>query len=321
MDRLILAFGSKDFLVEDIHFLARKWTETPRVVTATNATAKETVIEKASSLFPEPDLVVALIDPSKDLLEKITDPLNVLKERAYVIIYSTSPDLDVPREIGAARVTVEQEKEKRFKERVLAAVRADGKKMTDKAYSLLKERILDESVLESEMAKLIGYVGDKSVIETKDVAAVVSEMHEEDLITLSEAMARKDKKQLMLIVDTLLSQGMNLLAIQGFLSKQIRLLLQARDVEEFFAGASDFRSFSKEFGGLKATLDPVPLDKRQYLAFQKPYYAYNLSKTSRKFREETLVSFMSMLAGFDHKIKKGTKYDRTNFEEGLLGVN
>jgi DNA polymerase III delta subunit len=321
MDRLILAFGSKEFVTEDIHFLARKWTETPRVVTATNATAKEVVIEKASSLFGEPDLVVALVDPSKDVLERIMDPLSMLKEKAYVIIYSTSADLDVPKEIGAVRVTVEQEKEKRFREKVLAAVRADGKKMTDKAYSLLKERILDESVLESEMAKLIGYVGDKNVIDTKDVAAVVSERHEEDFITLSEAMARKDKKQLMLIVDTLLSQGMNLLAIQGFLSKQIRLLLQARDAEEFFAGASDFRSFSKEFGGLKSTLDPTPLDKKQFLAFQKPYYAYNLSKTSRKFSEEFLVSFLHVLADFDCKVKRGTRFDRTNFEEGLLGVS
>jgi hypothetical protein len=320
MDRLILTFGSKDFFLDDVHFLAKKWTETPRIVTATSATAKETVIEKASALFLETDLVVVLLDPTQELLERIVGPLSVLKERAYVIIYSTVAGLDVPRELGAVKVAVEQEKEKRFKEKVLSAVKADGKKMTDKAYSLLKERILDESLLDAELAKLIGYVGDKTLIETKDVAAVVTEMHEEDFITLSEAMARKDKKQIMLILETLLSHGMNVLAIHGFMARHIRLLLQARDAEEFFAGASDFRSFSKNFGGLKGTLDPVPLDKRQYLAYQKPYYAYNLSKTSRKFREETLVSFLGMLADLDYKVKKGTRYDRTNFEEGLLGV-
>lgn len=320
MDRLILAFGTKDFFPDDVHFLARKWTETPRIVTATNATAKETVIEKSSALFLEADLVVVLLDPARDLLERIAGPLNVLKERAYVIIYSTSRDFDAPPEIGAVRITVEQEKEKRFKERVLSAVRADGKKMTDKAYALLKERIPDESLLESELAKLIGYAGDKTVIETRDVAAVITEMHEESFITLSEAMARKDKKQIMSILETLLSEGMNLLAIHGFMSRHIRLLLQAHDAEEFFAGASDFRSFSKSFGGLKGTLESTPVDKRQYLAFQKPYYAYTLGKTSRKFREETLVSFLGMLADFDYKVKKGTRYDRTNFEEGLLGV-
>ena len=320
MERLILAFGSKDFFSEDVHFLARNWTETPRVVTATNATARETVIEKASALFTEADLVVVLLDPARELVERIVGPLNVLKERAYVIIYSTSPDFDVPRELGAARITVEKEKEKRFKASVLAAVRADGKKMTDKAYALLKERIRDESFLEEELAKLIGYVGDKAVIETRDVAAVVTEMHEEDFITLSDAMARKDKKQIMLILETLLSQGMNLLAVHSFMSRHIGLLLQARDAEEFFAHASDFRSFSKGFGGLKGDLDSVPLDKKRYLAYQKPFYAYNLCKTSRKFPEETLVSFLRMLAGFDRMVKKGTRYDRTNFEAGLLGV-
>ncbi len=222
--------------------------------------------------------------------------------------------------MGAVRIAVEQEKEKRFKEKVLAAVRADGKKMTDKAYALLKERIRDESLLEGELAKLIGYVGDRTVVETKDVAAVITEMHEEDFITLSEAIARKDKKQIMSILETLLSQGLNLLAIHSFMSRHIGLLLQARDAEEFFAGASDFRSFSKGFGGLKTSLDSVPLDKRHYLAYQKPFYAFNLSKTSRKFPEETLISFLSMLADFDYKVKKGTRYDRTNFEAGLLGI-
>ena len=321
MDRLILAFGSKDFFLEDVHFLARKWTETPRVATATGAAIKELVIDKASALFSEEDLVVVLLDPPKDLLGKIAGPLAVLKERAWVIIYSTSPDLDVPAELGAVKIAVEQEKEKRFKEKVLAAVRADGKKMTDKAFAFLREKILDESLLEGELAKLIGYVGDKAVIETKDVAAVVTEMHEESFITLSDAVARKDKKQMMLILETLLSQGMNVLAVHGFLARHIRLLLQARDAEEFFAGASDFTSFSKNFGGLKKSLDPAPLDKRQYLAHQKPYYAFKLNKTSRRFPEETLLSFFGMLADFDFKFKKGTRYDRTNFEAGLLGVD
>lgn len=282
--------------------------------------AKGVVVEKASSLFVEEDLVLVVLDPPRALLNEIATTLNVLKERAGVIIYSTLPELDLPPSLDAVRITVEKEKEKRIKDKVLAAVRADGKKMTDKAYALLKERIRDEALLAQELAKLINYVGDKKLIEVKDVAAIVTEVREEDFIRLSEAMARKDKKQIIAILETLLSQGLSLLAVHGFMTRHTGLLLQARDAEEFFKGAPEFRLFSKGFGRLREDLDPAPVEKRNYLAFQKPFYAYNLCKTSQKFSEETLLAFIEMLARFDRRIKKGTRHDRTNFEAELLEV-
>jgi DNA polymerase III delta subunit len=274
----------------------------------TGAAVKEAVVEKASALFVEPDLVLVLLDPAKEAIERVAGPLVALKEKAHVIIYFTTPGFDVPPELGAVRIAVEKEKEKRFKEKVLAHVRSQGKKMTDKAYALLKERVRDETLLDGELAKLVAYVGEKGLIETKDVAAIVTEIHEEDFITLSDAMARKDRKEVMI------------LAIHGFMTRHVRLLLQARDAAEFFKGVSDFRAFSKDFGKLKEDLVPAPLEKRQYLAFQKPYYAYNLCKSGRRMDEKALLSLLQMLARFDHKVKKGTRHDRTNFEAGLLGA-
>jgi len=319
MNPIIVAAGSKDNFMEDVHLLSRDWGEGPRIVTVTGAAIREAVVEKASALFLEPALVLVLVDPAKEVIQGLVGPLAVLKERAHVIIYFTTPGFDVPAELGAVRIAVEKEKEKRFKERVLAIVRAEGKKMTDKAYALLKDRVRDEALLGGELAKLVAYVGSKGLIDAKDVAAIVTEMHEEDFITLSDAMARRDKKEIMTIVETLLSQGMNLLAIHGFMTRHVRLLLQARDAADFFNRASDFRAFSKDFGKLKEDLDPLPSEKRNYLAFQKPYYAYNLCKSGRRMNEGTLLSLLEMLAGLDYKVKKGTRLDRTNFEAGLLG--
>lgn len=320
MNPIIVAAGSKDNFMEDVHLLSRDWGEVPRIVTVTGSAVRETVVEKASALFVEPNLVLVLLDPAKETIENMAGPLEVLKERAHVIIYFTTPGFEIPSELGAVRIAVEKEKEKRFKEKVLAIVRSGGKKMTDKAYALLKERVRDEALLDGELAKLVAYVGGKGVIDTKDVAAIVTEMHEEDFITLSDAMARKDRKEIMTIIETLLSQGMNLLAIHGFMTRHVRLLLQARDAAGFFKEASDFRAFSKDFGKLKGELDLVPLEKRNYLAFQKPYYAYNLCKSGRRINEKTLLSLLEMLAGLDYKVKKGTRLDRTNFEAGLLGA-
>ena len=293
----------------------------PRIVTLTGPAIRQAVAEKASALFIEEGLVLALLDPSKEVIRQIEAHLRALKERAGVIIYSTSDDPGLPPSLGAVRVDLEQEREKRIEERVRAAVRADGKKMSHKAFALLKERVRDEALLEGELAKVISYVGDKEVIEAKDVAAVVTEeLHEEDLIALSDAMARKNKREILAILETLLGQGMNILAIHGFMTRYMGLLLQAKDSEGLFTGVPDFRAFSKAFGKLKEDLDGVPLEKRHHLAFQKPFYAFNLLKASRKYTREDLLSFLDMLAHFDAKVKKGTRHDRTSFEAGFLEV-
>jgi DNA polymerase III delta subunit len=232
----------------------------------------------------------------------------------------TSSDFDFPPGIDFEKINLEKEKEERVKTKVLNAVRAEGKKMTDKAYGLLKERIRDEAFLEHELEKILSYVGDKTIIEVKDVATVVTETHEEDFISLSDAMARKDRKQIMLIVNTLLGQGMGLLAVHGFLTRHINLLLQTKDVGEFFKSASDFRSFSKSFSTLKNILDGTPPEKKNYLPFQKPYYAYNLCKTGQRFSDDILIDFIRMLAQFDKTFKRGTKHDRTHFEATFLKV-
>ena len=320
MGGIVFTIGSKDNFVEDANFLARKWSENPRLVAAAGPDIVKTVSEKASALFIEEGLVLALLDPSAEVLAKVAAGLNMLKDRAGVIIYATSPDAAPPASVDAERVNLEQEREKRFRERVVSTLRADGKKMTDRAFDLLKERIGDEALLGSELGKLIGYVGERSVVEAKDVSAVVTDMREEDFIALSEAVARRNRKEIVGILEALLSQGMEVLAVHGFLARRIRLLMQAKDGRGDIGGETDYRNFAKSFGKLKEDLDPPPLDKRAYLAYQKPYYAFNLAKASRKYGREDLISFFDMLAHFDGRVKRGTRHDRMHFESGLLGV-
>lgn len=317
---LTLAFGSKDNVMEDIHLLAKQGETNPKIVVVTGPGAGETLLEKTSALFLDEHLVLVLLDPTESFVEEMKGTLSILKEKMNVIIYCTSSDFDLPASLGAVKITLEKEKEKRFREKVRSVMKMDGKKMTEKALALLQERVKDEALLEEELAKLMSYTGDKKLIELRDVAAIVTEVHDGDFIALSEAIARKSKKEVIAILETLLSQETNILAVHGFMARHIRLLLQAKDAGEFLQADADFRSFSKGFAGLKEKLDLTPMEKRHYLAYQKPYYAYNLTKTSKKFTKQMLVSFLHMLAGFDLKVKKGTKHDRTNFEAGLLGV-
>jgi len=320
MGEIVVAIGSKDNLVEDISLLARKWSENPKVVTLSGPALKPGIAEKASALFLDTNIVLALIDPDPGLLDDVKDHLSLLKEKINSIVYYTEAKPEVPAYLGSARLHIEQDREMRVRERVLSSVRARRKKMTDKAFALLKERVKDEVLLEQELDKLIDYAGDKDTIELKDVAAVVTQTHEDTLIALFEAIAQRNQKELIAILQNLLAQGVHILAIQNYLVRQLRLLLQAKDMESLLTSQTDYKTFSKALATFKESLDFKPQEKKHYFLYQKPYYAYRLSKTSMKFSKKELVSLLDMLAHLDALIKRGTKYDRVRLESGLLEV-
>ena len=320
MGEFIVAIGSKDNLVEDISLLARKWLENPKIVALTGPTMKAGIVEKASALFIDTNIVLALLDPDRSLLEAVKDQLLTLKEKINSIVYYTGMKPDVPAFLGSAPVRMEQDREMRVRERVLSSTRGRRKKMTDKAFALLKERIKDEVLLEQELGKLLDYVGDRETIELRDVAAVVTQTHEDTLFTLFDAMAQRNHKESIGILENLLAQGVHILAVQSYLVRQIRLLLQAKDMEDLLTTEMDYKMFSKTFAALKESLDFAPKERKHYFPYQKPYYAFKLSKTSMKFSKKELVSLLGMLAHLDALIKKGAKHDRVRLETGLLEV-
>ena len=320
MGEFIVAIGSKDNLVEDISLLARKWLENPKIVALTGPTMKAGIVEKASALFIDTNIVLALLDPDRSLLEAVKDQLLTLKEKINSIVYYTGMKPDVPAFLGSAPVRMEQDREMRVRERVLSSTRGRRKKMTDKAFALLKERIKDEVLLEQELGKLLDYVGDRETIELRDVAAVVTQTHEDTLFTLFDAMAQRNHKESIGILENLLAQGVHILAVQSYLVRQIRLLLQAKDMEDLLTTEMDYKMFSKTFTALKESLDFAPKERKHYFPYQKPYYAFKLSKTSMKFSKKELVSLLGMLAHLDALIKKGAKHDRVRLETGLLEV-
>jgi DNA polymerase III delta subunit len=323
MSEITTAVGSKENAAEDIQALARKWYDNPEIIVVTGKDIKHTVSEKVSALFVQENLVLVLLDPEQGLIDEMRGHLEVLREKIRIMVYLTAglPDPQRPPEGNVVRL--EQDKKKRVEERVRAFIRRYEKKMTDQAFQLLKERIRDESVLESELMKLVNYVGDRKEIKSKDVTAVVTETHEETMFTLFDAFLKKDKKDVLSILDNLLA-NMNipkekaLLAIQSFLVRQVRLLLQGKDMEEVFKSSSEFAAFSKTLRKWVESIDMKPGDKRQYLPFQKPYYAFKLSKTGQKVSGQMLLRLLDNLAAFDVHVKSGTRFGRVRLEIGLL---
>lgn len=316
---ITIAIGSRENALEDIHTLARERVENPEVVMIGPKEARERVREFASALFLDAGLVLVLVEPEKELIHDLKKQLHTLAERVHVILYLTSALTDGHKPIEGKVVVLEQKKERRIEDRVRAFIRKYGKKMTHQALQLLTARIKDESVLDTELMKLVTYVGERTDIKSRDILAIGTETHEDSLITLFDAFARKDKEAALGIFQNLLDNGLPILAIHSFLTRQIRLLLHAKDMEEVFAASPEYPVFSKTFAKWKDVMDMKPSEKKHYLPFQKPYYAFNLSKTSGKISRQDLIAFFDMLADLDLSIKSGAKNERTRLEEGLIG--
>ncbi|MCX8111224.1 MAG: hypothetical protein N3D15_08265 [Syntrophorhabdaceae bacterium] len=326
MKDIIIAMGTKDNVHEDIGILSHQFFDSPHNIVVSGEGIRDTVVEIASSLFLEERIVLILVDPDKNVMEEIKTNLYALKGRVPVIIYITSDTKPVFPGIEADVVVMERESEKRLKDRVTTVLKRYGKQMTDKAFDLLKERIRDEAVLETELMKLINYTGDKKRIDSKDIMAITAKTHQDDLIGFFEAFSNKDKKKIIYILDNLINT-MNLpletaiIIIHSYLVKQTRLLLHAKDIEEKLSPYTKYPDFTKVLNRWKDSMDLKPIEKKQYLAFQKPYYAFKLSNTARKFDKKDLISFLDTLSRIDLAIKKGPEHERrVILETSLLEI-
>jgi DNA polymerase III delta subunit len=318
MNGITQAVGSRETMAEDIHTIARKWFNNPQILIVTGKDIEAAVIEKSSTLFLEGNLVLVLVDPGNKVLTALEKQLETLKERIHIIVYSTARPSPGEKAFEGDTLVMEKNKDKRIRDGVLEFTKRYDKKMTDKGFRLFVERIRDESIMETELMKLVNYVGERKEIKSKDVLAVVTETHEESLLTFFNALARMDKKETLAIFENLLLNGLHILAIHSFLVRQIRLLLQAKDMEEVFRRTSDYAAFGKTFQKWRDSLEFKPMEKKQYLPFQNPYHAFNLSKTSRRIPRKQLISLFNMLAAFDLDVKRGTKYERARLEHWFV---
>lgn len=318
MKGIAIVAGTKENIIEDIHNLCRQRVDNAETVFAAGKDIKAIVTEQASSLFIRDNLVLAIIDPEPDLAARLKGQIDLLAERVFVLVYVTGDPAGVHSVLGGELIAPEKEREKRMEVTVRAFLRRYEKKMTHEAFRLLSARIRDEAAIETELLKLVNFVGERKDIKSKDVLTLVAETHEETLFTLFDALARMDKQEVLSVFENLLLNGFNILAIHSYLVKQVRLLLQGDDLGATLQDNTEFQAFAKVFSRWKEGLDLKPGDKKQYLAYQKPYYAFKLSKTSRKLGRHVLVSMLGMLALFDFEVKRGTKFDRIRLECGLL---
>ncbi|MCS7280690.1 MAG: hypothetical protein NZ583_03555 [Desulfobacterota bacterium] len=311
MAGILIRSVQKGELVSDIRETARRLHHFPKVLVAEREEIKNAIMKIYSSLFPEENLILVLVDPQRDTLKVLKDQIDEVSKKIWVVIYEVKED---DRTISKRA----DETERDLKKSVLSFLKKHQKTMTDKAFLLFTRRVGNSDFLEAELMKLVNYVGERTEIKSKDVERIVTSSDEADVSRLFDAIKGGDRKEATKVLNGLLDRGLAPLIVSSYLSRILRLLLQAKDFSHLLDPYNSESSFMRKFYGIKQTY-PVPSeDKKNYFLSLNPRHAMNIAAFASRVSLIRLKDLLRSLGTYDLKLKTGTKFERTLLELILL---
>ena len=200
-----------------------------------------------------------------------------------------------------------------------------GKKMSPAAWVALGRKTgFDFRRSMSELEKLISFVGDRTLIDKDDVEEAVGRTKEDDIFALTNSLSEKNQLAALEALKNLLDQGDHYLAILTMISREIRLLLQARILVD--SGKLPKFSHSMEYGWFQNVLYPAFNElntsavKREGLIFsQHPFSVYNVLRNCVRFTTERLITLLEELLNLERSLKtSGTSNPRLILENFLI---
>lgn len=132
---------------------------------------------------------------------------------------------------------------------VMARVDERGGKITRDAAQILSAEIgSDLWRLSGEVDKLVSYKGDGKTITENDVRELVKGSYEENIFALTDAVANRDQRTALQLIEHELSGGMNEIYLHTMLVRQFRILLQMKGVLEEEGRRANQSAVSKKLG-------------------------------------------------------------------------
>lgn len=144
------------------------------------------------------------------------------------------------------------EREKSVAEWLRGEVARQGKQIAHTTCQLLVKQLgTDQTLLHSELQKLICYVGERPQIEERDVSAICGSINNETGWQLGEAIFRHDAAAALRISKALLTDGVAIIA----LLRQIRSQFQTQyQIAGILAGGGGGAEVSQQFPYMKGTI-------------------------------------------------------------------
>ncbi|MDZ4164943.1 MAG: DNA polymerase III subunit delta, partial [Smithellaceae bacterium] len=200
---------------------------------------------------------------------------------------------------------------------------AAGREMAPRAWEVLGNRVgFDLQAAKFALEKVINYATGKKITE-QDVEEVVGDDAEATLFDLVGATWERNLGRALVILDDLLYR-INHMQVLSFFAREIRLMLQAKDIEKLIGGkyspAMDYPRFqSAIYPMIKAGESPKGKGSIM-LAGQHPYVVYNCLRNAGRFRREELIGLLDYLLEIDVSLKTTGKDPRLMLESFIIRV-
>lgn len=100
----------------------------------------------------------------------------------------------------------------------------------------------DLRLLDQELEKLLTYAGQERAITRRDVQLMVSYVREASIFDLVDAVGRRDSRQAMKLLHSLLEEGQHPLYVLAMITRQFRILLRIKELLAKGTSVTDIRT-------------------------------------------------------------------------------
>jgi DNA polymerase-3 subunit delta len=201
---------------------------------------------------------------------------------------------------------------------VVNKLQESGKTITYSAFQKIREKTGENlHLIFGELEKLLAFTQGKPRIDKDDVEDLVTQSSFDGVFDLTDAIANKSLSSALAILNSTLESGEPPIKIHAMITRQIRLMLQAKLLTQQ-GGLSnlarmDYKNFVNAYRNLPNQLsDQLPTDRKFNLLKQSPYPVYLALRQNNNFTLQELLDAMERLLKADIQLKS------SQFDPGLI---
>ena len=188
------------------------------------------------------------------------------------------------------------------------------KQITPSAFNLLRTQVNNDTHrFFEEINKAISFVGDRTQIDERDIRNLVSPTSSDTIFDLTDSISNRNVNQGLSSLHNILSDGEAPIKINALITRQIRLMVQAKLVLKnnainFDARRITYQDFvSRFFQPLSKKMSgDLPKTTTVNLLKQNPYVAYKIIQKIIRFEEEELIGFLEKTLEADIQLKSNS---------------
>jgi DNA polymerase-3 subunit delta len=196
-----------------------------------------------------------------------------------------------------------------------------GKTMAPGGLEALVEKVgPDVRRFNSELEKLITFVGKRREILASDIETLSKRTRQDPIYEMTNAFAERKTQKAMFFLDSLLNSGFYPLQALKALSNQVRKLILAKDFAQSSHGSAWRKGLG--YGGFQKIVLPQLKEQESDLLSggTHPFAVYNTMKQSDNYTLKELIGALEILLETDIRLKSSGQDPKTVLEYALLRI-